>query len=78
MAELLDFLFWQMTALSFSAGVGGVKCGDNFGSTHLELAHEKFSRVLLLKKVGPLQYSREREPHFIAELLLCKIGPYVF
>lgn len=48
-----------MTGLSFSAGVGGVKCGDNFGSTHLELAHEKFSKVVLLKKVGPLQYSLE-------------------
>lgn len=46
-------------SLSFSAGVGGVKCGDNFGSTHLELAHEKFSKVVLLKKAGPLQYSLE-------------------
>lgn len=33
-----------------------MKC-DNFGYSHLELAHKKFSGVVLLKKVGPLQHS---------------------
>lgn len=62
--------------MSFSACVGGVKCGDDFGSSHLELAHKKFSRVVLLKKEGPLQYC-PKGPYFIAVLLLCNIGPSI-
>lgn len=47
------FLFWQIKGL-FNACVGVVMI---FGISHLELAHKKFSKIVLLKKGGPLQYS---------------------